>query len=167
MLYWQFNINFIHRVNTFPIIYDENTQSHFQTLESPTKDDKNFSELLSDQGTFIIMIFIHYLIKPKIKIPLLIHEIWFLADNLIADLLEPVELVEAEEIVIANCNIHQPEDLVFSPKVNFHEADTATLAMAPAKKGRERRFSVSLKEKALRFKKAFSLPRIGSISKPK
>ena len=92
------------------------------------------------------------------------HEIWFLADNLIADLLEPVELVEAEEIVIANCNIHQPEDLVFSPKVNFHEADTAMLAMVPAKKGRERKFSVSLKQKALKFKKAFSLPRIGSLS---
>ena len=86
---------------------------------------------------------------------------------MIADLLEPVELVEAEEIVIANCNIHQPEDLVFSPKVNFHEADTAILAMVPAKKGRERKFSVSLMEKALKFKKAFSLPRIGSISKPK
>ena len=86
---------------------------------------------------------------------------------MIADLLEPVELVEAEEIVIANCNIHQPEDLVFSPKVNFHEADTAIPGMAPAKKGRERKFSVSLMEKALKFKKAFSLPRIGSISKPK
>ena len=98
----------------------------------------------------------------------MIQRIWFLADNLIADLLEPVELVEAEEIVIANCNIHQPEDLVFSPKVNFHEADTAMLAnAATVKKGRERKFSVSLKQKALKFKKAFSLPRIGSISKPK
>ena len=86
---------------------------------------------------------------------------------MIADLLEPVELVEAEEVVIANCNIHQPEDLVFSPKVNFHEADTAMLPMAPVKKGRERKFSVSLMQKALKFKKAFSLPRIGSISKPK
>ena len=86
-------------------------------------------------------------------------------ENICEDLLEPVELVEAEEIVTANCNIHQHENLVVSPRVNFHTADTAVMAVTPVKEMRDRKFSISLMKGALRFKKAFSLPRIGSKNK--
>ena len=75
--------------------------------------------------------------------------------------MEPVELVEAEEIVTANLVV-QP-NLVVSPRVNFHTADTAIMAVTPVKDLRERRFSIS--KCALKFKKAFSLPRIGSRNK--
>ena len=86
-------------------------------------------------------------------------------ENICEDLLEPVELVEAEEIVTANCNIHQHENLVVSPRVNFHTADTAVMAVTPVKEMRERRFSISLLNGAMKFTNAFSLPRIGSKNK--
>ena len=89
------------------------------------------------------------------------------AESLIEDLLEPVEIVEAEEIVTANCNIHQHENLVVSPKVKFHTADTAVVTVSPAKGIRDRKFSIALIEKAFKFKKALSLPRFGSRSKQK
>ena len=87
-----------------------------------------------------------------------------LGENICEDLLEPVELVEAEEIVTASLVV-QP-NLVVSPRVNFHTADTAVMAVAPVKDMRERRFSISSVQKcAQKFKKAFSLPRIGSKNK--
>ena len=58
---------YINRVNTFPIIYDENTQSHFQTLEHPATDDNTYSELLTDQGTILFIIFIRHLIRANLK----------------------------------------------------------------------------------------------------
>ena len=87
-------------------------------------------------------------------------------ENLVEDLLEPVELVEAGEIVTANCNIHPHENLVVTPKVNFHTAEIVT-AIPPVKETRDRKFSISLVEKALKFKKAISFPRLGNGSRKK
>ena len=73
--------------------------------------------------------------------------------------METVEMVEAEEIVIANCNIHEQDRLEASPFVNNHTADTAVMVIAPVKQTRERKLSTVLIEKAVKFRKALSLPK--------
>ena len=59
--------------------------------------------------------------------------------------METVELVEAEEIVIANCNIHEQDKLEACSILNNHTADTALMAYVPTKVKRERKFSTALK----------------------
>ena len=134
-------------------------------MERPILDEGD-TELASDNGMWqyqyvYITIYGGFMVQYH-----LIIMMFNAVENLVEDLLEPVELVEAGEIVTANCNIHPHENLVVTPKVNFHTADLVT-AIPAVKETRDRKFSLSFVEKAMKFKKAISFARIGNGSRKK
>ena len=82
------------------------------------------------------------------------------------DDLETVDLVEAEEIVTANCNIHEQDELETScvtPEVET----SGVMPLFSAKENWDKKFSTAFRSftpqvftaKAAMFKKAFSLPK--------
>ena len=72
--------------------------------------------------------------------------------------METVDLVEGEEIVTANCNIHEQDELETScvtPEVET----SGVMPLFPTKENWDRKFSTAFIKKAAMFKKAFSLPK--------
>ena len=75
------------------------------------------------------------------------------------DALEILDLEEAEEIVTANCNIHEQDELETSCVTPEIET-SGVMPLFSTKENLDRQFSTAFIKKAAMFKKAFSKGRL-------